>query len=99
MSSTSEWVIYRGTKEFRVLTIGANVDLVAQPIRISFDRTTWLDCEWIGEVGKVRKAEILLDDTDPETSPLPARDAASVFVRLTDTTEVPLFKAGQARFV
>lgn len=83
---------YTGTVEYLEVTVSADFQLAGQPVALSFDRRTWIPAEWQGAPGESRAARILLDkDT------LPDRGEWTVFVRITDNPEIPVFPAGSIR--
>jgi hypothetical protein len=94
-----------GTREYLVRTIVATADLSAQTIAFSFDRgTTYYPATWdaapsVVSTEKVngvdttyysRKAKVLLGDTVP----LPALGEHPVWIKITDTPEIPIIPAG-----
>lgn len=78
--------------------VTASVTLDTQPVQVAFvtpssatpsDATSWVDAEWEGTAGTTRTWRVLIG---PGTSsPLPA-GAYGVWVRITDTPEVPVRK-------
>lgn len=81
-----------GTVELLSVSVTADVTLDAQPVEISFDRSTWLSATWIGTAGTTRSAQVLLDATN-----LPSVGNWPVFVRVTDDPEIPVMLAGGIR--
>lgn len=95
IEAVDEWTIWRGTAEYRTLTVVSNVELDSQAVAVSWDRSEdgWIDAEWLGDSGLSRRLRVFIDD-----DAMPSRSSADVFVRITDNPEIPLIKAGQARF-
>lgn len=91
-STPNTRTLYRGTVEYIGGTATADDVLTDDDtIAVSFDRTTWMDAEWVGAEGVSREWRILLGDTNP----LPTVDGSfEVFLRITDNPEVPVIKAG-----
>ncbi len=87
-------VIYRGTTEYLDVTVTCDVELGSQAVAISFDRDTWLNAAWIGSAGTTRTCRVLVADAN-----LPAGRDANVFVRVTDTPEIPVILAGPIKIV
>lgn len=82
--------LLRGTVEYLDITVTSDVVLTGT-VEVSFgDRETWHEATWIGAAGTTRTARILLGTTVP----LPAR-STNVYVRFTDSPEVPVVAAGQ----
>jgi hypothetical protein len=79
-----------GSIEYVVVTVTSDVTLGTQPVVLSLDKgVTWLPCTWVGDPGTTRKART----TDTVTFD-PAMPATEVLVRVTDTPEVPIIRAG-----
>ena len=85
---------YLGSKEYLVLTVTANVDL-DQAAQITFNRKDWYDTDWLGLLDTTRQLRYLLDLT-PSGLDL-SQGVHTVFIRLTDTPEIPYIKAGQIK--
>ena len=83
-------VMYRGTIEYLEVTVTADVQLTGQPVYFSFDQVTWTAGEWDGEPGLTRTARILLG----EDVPLPTKSSVAVYLKVTDSPEVPIMNAG-----
>lgn len=81
--------VYRGSVEFLTVTVTSSVPLDAQPVAISFGGDTWLEAAWIGTVGKQRKAQTLISNAT-----LPPAGTYPLYVRITDSPEVPIVPAG-----
>lgn len=84
----------RASKEYLTVTVTADVDL-DQPVELATTAghaqpadDDWVTATWIGEVAKVRQAQILLDDADLEVGPW------SVWLRVTDNPEIPVLRVG-----
>lgn len=78
-----------GSVEYLTVTVTADVALTDQTVALSLDRgTTWLPCAWIGDEGTSRQART----TDPHMF---TAGTVSVLVKVADTPEVPIIKAGQ----
>lgn len=88
MTAATARTIYKGSVEYLSVTVTADVTLDAQPVAISFDRTTWVACTWQGTAGLTRTASVLANDAN-----LPATNSP-VFVKVTDSPEVPIVNAG-----
>lgn len=91
MSTSSGYV--DGSHEYLTVTVTSDVELGAQPVAISIDRgVTWLPATWQGSYGTTRKART----TDPV--PLDVGGGSErqipVLVKVTDTPEIPLMRAG-----
>lgn len=80
--------LYTGTTEFLTVTVTSNLTLDAQPVYISFDRTEWLTASWTGAAGTTRSARVLLDSTN-----LPPPGKHPVYVKVTDSPEIPVVRA------
>jgi hypothetical protein len=79
-------VLYRGTVEYLTGTIAAgDDDLTGDTIEVSFDRENWLTAE-VTAPGVWR---LLVSDTN-----LPDVSRTAVYVRITDTPEIPVLRAG-----
>ena len=86
--------IPRGSIEYVTATVTADVDLT-MPAEISVSRgtaSTWLPATWVGEVGKTRTLRTT-DVIDFSEVDYPA-GTYTVRVRLTDSPEVPVIRAG-----
>lgn len=84
----TERTILRGSVEYLDVVVTADVSLDAQAVAISFDRTTWLTATWQGSAGQTRTASILGNDSNlPNLS-------GPVFIKVTDSPEVPVQRAG-----
>lgn len=80
--------LYKGTVQLLKVSVTSDMEIDLQPVHISFDRTTWLPATWLGAPGLQRTCQVLIDDTN-----IPAH-TAPVYVRVTDTPEIPILKAG-----
>jgi hypothetical protein len=78
-----------GTVEYLSVSVTADVTLDTQPVEFSFDRSTWHAATWLGTAGTTRSAQVLLDETN-----LPSVGNWPVFVRVTDSPEIPVMLAG-----
>lgn len=88
-------VIYRGTTEYLDVDVTSDVELAAQVVQVAFDRGTWLTAAWIGAAGTTRTCRVLLNAGN-----IPAdRTDSTVFVKVTDTPEIPVFSAGPIKIV
>lgn len=82
--------VYRTSTEYLAVSITADETLDTQPVEISVDnQVTWLGATWVGSPGLTRSARILLSPSAPSNMP-PAGERL-IFVRLTDSPEVPVF--------
>ena len=80
--------VYRTSTEYLEASITADVTLNTQPVEISVDnQATWLTASWVGTAGTTRTARVLLQ---PNVN-MPTAGKRPVFVRLTDSPEVPVF--------
>lgn len=80
--------MYRGSVEYievPMTVTGGTLDGVVEP---SFDRTTWTAATWLGSAGSSRTCRLLLNTTALTYG------THSVYVRLTDTPEIPVLLAG-----
>jgi hypothetical protein len=78
----------KGSVEYLDIAVTADAELTGT-VEFSTDRgTTWETAGWIGSVGVSRTARLLLDTGDYE------EDTYPVWVRLSDTPEVPIVDAG-----
>lgn len=80
--------------EYLYVDVSTDVTLDVQPVAVGIGTTvedvTWHDATWQGEAGTDRSARILLDGTlEP--------GVYRVFVRITDSPEIPVVKAGVLR--
>lgn len=80
--------VYRTSTEYLAVSVTADVTLSSQTVQISVDnQTTWLTATWVGSTGTTRTARVLLQ---PNVN-MPTAGKRPVFVRLTDSPEVPVF--------
>ena len=88
--------VYRGSIEYISVSVTSDVTLDAQPVAISVDgQVTWLTAAWTGSPGTTRSARVLLNVTN-----MPVAGESQVYVKVTDSPEVPIFAAaGVARFI
>lgn len=87
----SQRTIIRGSTEYLDITVRCDFTLSAQPVAFSFDEgATWLTAAWIGTAGLTRTARLLIDDTNA-----PSGTGAKVYVKITDSTEIPILDAGR----
>lgn len=87
--------LIRGTTEYLNIKVTADVTLDSQLVAISFDRTNWINADWAGVVGDARICRILANDVN-----LPARIAETpVYVKVTDSPEIPVLHAGTLEIV
>jgi len=78
-----------GTVEYVNAPVTASVDLDTQAVTISIDgKTTWLPAGWIGDPGPTRTART----TTPVTW---TAGYHHVYVKVTDSPEIPIMKAGK----
>lgn len=78
-----------GTEEYIKVTVTCDVALDAQPVAISIDgKATWLPGTWMGAVGTTRT--VRTSTPYVFTTKLSPR---AVYVRITDSPEVPIIKA------
>lgn len=64
------------------------------PVSFTFDRETFHDGEWIGDVDSTRVCRVLVDD-----DMLPDYPMVEVFVRLTDNPEIPYIPVGTLNII
>lgn len=94
-TSTTDTTWTRGSTEYLKYKITADVALDAQPVYFTFNRTDFLPAEWTGSDTETspgvheRVARRLITDAD-----LPDGFAAEVWIRITDSPEIPLVSAG-----
>lgn len=84
--------LHRGTVEYLEALVTCDMELDTQPVAFSFDRETWHTAEWIGSAGLIRTARLLVGDMVP----LPTR-SGPLYVRITNTPEIPIIWAGTLR--
>lgn len=86
-----------GSLEYLTVTVTADVPLDNQPVSVSIDGAeTWLPCVWQGDAGTTRKART----TSPITfEPIDGRRSMTVTVKVTDSPEVPLIRAGVVQLI
>lgn len=78
-----------GTTEYIKAIVTADITLDAQPVAISIDgKTTWLPGTWLGSAGQTRT--VRTTDVYTFATKLSPR---SVYVRVTDSSEIPIIKA------
>lgn len=85
----------RASLEYLTVLVTADIELNGQPVDIAatdhHDQPgddDWVEATWIGATGNTRKAQILVDDADLSVGPW------SVWVRVTDSPEIPVIRAG-----
>jgi hypothetical protein len=86
----SQRTIIRGSTEYLDITVRCDFTLGSQTVEFSWDKTTWYAAAWIGTAGLTRTARLLL--TSGNT---PAGTGTDVYVRVTDSPEVPILWAGR----
>lgn len=80
--------LVQGTVEYLDVTLTADVNLTGT-VEFSLDRgATWLTAAWIGSAGTTRTARYLL------TTATLHKTNYAVWVRLSDSPEVPILAAG-----
>jgi hypothetical protein len=93
-SQVSEIVVTVGSVEYLYADVTADRELDSQPVEMAVDTNPasadWAEATWVGDPGLTRSCRILLDGTL-------AAGKYSVYVRITDTPEVPVVKAGVLR--
>lgn len=81
----------QGTVEYLYADVVADRTLNSQPVEIGLGTTvtaaTWDDAQWTGASGTSRSCRILLDGSQ-------VAGRYAIFVRITDTPEIPIIKAG-----
>ena len=82
--------LYIGTTEYLSVTVYAGVTLDAQVVALSFDRSTWISAAWTGTAATQRQARALINAGN-----IPAVGTYAVYVRVTDSPEIPVMAAGQ----
>ena len=85
--------VYEGTTEYLTATLTATVTLDAQPVAFSFDGVTYTSASWVGAAAKRRKAQILLNAGN-----WPGAGTRTVYVKVTDSPEIPVINVGQVTF-
>lgn len=90
--------IPRGSAEYVKAVVTADVNL-SMTVEMALTKTgaahTWLPAEWTGSVGLTRTARTTAAQTF-STANYPA-SSYQVYVRLTDTPELPIVKAGTVK--
>jgi hypothetical protein len=89
--------IPRGSDEILLCPVTADVELDAQSVAIAVGRAsdntyTWLAAEWTGTAGTTRTAATS-DPVELTAAAYPLRNY-EVYVKVTDTPEVPIIHAG-----
>jgi hypothetical protein len=96
----SNRVIIQGTIEYLDVVVTADENL-AGTVELSFDQgTTWTAAAWLGTAATTRTARLLLDTTATTGTPpvlVWPEGNYPVWVRLTDTPEIPIVSAGSLR--
>lgn len=90
---TPTYTFYMGTVEYLTVLVTSDVDLTDQPVEISLDRQNWYTASWIGIAGPQRRAQVLMGGDNP----WPGARVWPVYVRFTDTPEIPLLHAGDIK--
>lgn len=91
-------IMYVGTVEYLSIPLTPSPDVAEedwvtfdqQAVAISFDAETWLAATWVGAAGTSRTCQVLMGDSNA----LPSRGSWPVYVRVTDTPEIPIVRAG-----
>lgn len=96
MAAMTVRTFYQGEIEYLNISVESNVNL-DQTVQITFDRKTWYDAEWVGDVGPKRGVRFLLDLSGDPTSIRLSQGMHTVFVRFYDTPELPYILAGQIK--
>lgn len=92
-ASCDDWIIERGSVEWRHFTVTGDVTLDAQPVAVSVDwQQTWHDAEWVGGPGETREGRVFLAHGEF----LQNRNPVPVFIRVIDAPEVIIIPAGNA---
>lgn len=91
----TETEIVKGSVEYLYVDVTGDVVLDSQPVRLAFATTltsssTWVDATWMGSAGTSRSCRYLLDG-------LLAVGKVNIFVKITDSPEIPIIKAGTLR--
>lgn len=85
-------IVQRGSIEYVDVEVTADVALGTQAVAISFEPYpySWVTAAWEGAAGTTRTASVLADDASfPEDE-----EEVEVFVKVTDSPEVPIRSAG-----
>lgn len=88
--------LVRGTLMYLSVTVTSSEELDDQAVEMSFDRSNWFTANWQGDPGTTRVVRALVGGDD---APLPFFTPATVFVRITDSPEVPIIEAGTVQIV
>lgn len=81
-----------GTIEFLSVQVSANITLDVQLVELSIDKgATWLPCNWQGAASTARTART---DSPIEMVADEQNTVYPVWVRVTDSPEIPLMVAG-----
>lgn len=91
----------RGSTENIHAPVTATVSLSAQPVAIAIGRNsdgtyTWLTAAWTGDVGTTRTA--VTSTPVVFTAANYPNQSYPIYVKVTDTPEVPVMKAGEITF-
>lgn len=88
--------VIQGSREYLYADIRADRTLNTQVIELSISPVntpmSWTPATWVGQAGKFRAAQIMLDGTL-------VPDLYYVFARITDSPEVPIIAVGRLRVV
>lgn len=83
-----------GSVEYLHVDVTCDVVLDQQPVEIGLgstvDKATWTSAAWEGDAGTTRTCRILLDGSL-------AASKYNVFVKIHDTPEIPIVRAGVLR--
>lgn len=90
----SEVKVVEGSVEYLYADIRADHSIGTQAVAMSVSATTtpntFTDAEWVGDPGKYAAARLLLDGSL-------AAGLYHVFVKITDSPEIPIIYAGRLR--
>jgi hypothetical protein len=87
--------IPQGSKEYVSATVTADVTLSAQTVEVAIRAGTqaafvWLPAQWVGTSGTIRQCRT----TSPVDFTAYPKTAHEVYVRVTDSPEIPVLHAG-----
>lgn len=89
--------LVKGSKEYLYADLTADVVLDNQPVEFGIAAnvdavTAWMQGAWMGDPGETRSARVLLDGSL-------AVGQYGVWVRITDTPEIPIVALGKLKIV
>lgn len=83
--------LYTGTTEYVAATITSSVTLDAQVVEFRFGPSAgWITGAWTGTAATQRQARVLINSGN-----IPAAGTYDLYVRVTDSPEIPIVNAGR----